>query len=358
MRGHTENIVQNELAQWWRPEAPAERLSGTLFEKSDGAGMRLLVDGHFAAAESEPATEGVPRSVSPPFDDVPLLLGVTASGKRLSLIDCHVVRSSGLPGFTKTSQVLRPKIIAYDVHFESADRFCLTSLSGRYSNLDEWVNTSGFSYTYPTGALYSLSVTYAKPEEVKATLSNGTSVHIAFSVHGPDHGPKTEVNIRQQAWLSVRSAEERSYEELLRALTTVADFVSLGIGQAVRPLDLRAGVLDDESRQDNQGTIYFRLQHNSEPIAPLRKDIDSYDMLFTLSDIRENFTDILEAWCIRQEKLRPLYSLYVGTLKSPNMYVEHRFLNMFQALESFDRRDFALTVEALDKYNQRKQPNS
>lgn len=76
-------------------------------------------------------------------------------------------------------------------------------------------------------------------------------------------------------------------------------------------------------------------------------------MLFTLSDIRENFNDVLEAWCIRREKLKPLYSLYFGTLRSATMYVEHRFLNMFQALESFDRRHFVPAVEATDKHNQR-----
>ena len=347
-------MTENRLAQWWRPEAPSERLAGTLYEDDDRGGMRLLIDGHFAEAHAEPAADGVPIAVKPPLDDVPLLLGTTSDGKLLSLIDCRAVKGSGLPGLTKTFQVFRPEIIAYDVHFTSVDEFRLTSLSGRYSNLDLWVNTSGISYAIAPGSLYPISITYAKPEGVEATLSNGISVHVDFSVTGPDLGNRSEVQIQQQAWLGVRSSEERSYEELLRGLTMVADFVSLGIGQAVRLAEMQAGAMDSESTESPQKTIYFRLHHNSEPIAPPREDIDQWRMLFTLSDIRENLAEILEAWCIHQEKIRPLYRLYFGTLRSASMYVEHRFLNMFQALESFDRRDFEPKSEVLEKHSERK----
>jgi hypothetical protein len=347
-------MTENKLAQWWRPEAPSERLPGTLYEDGDRGGMRLLIDGHFAEADAEPATDGVPIAVRPALDDVPLLVGTTADGKLLSLFDCRTVKRSGLPGLTKTFQVFRPGIIAYDVHFASADEFRLTSLSGRYSNLDQWVNTSGLSYAFASANLYPIAITYAKPEGVKATLSNGISVSVDFSVTGPDFGNRSGVQIQQQAWLGVRSSDERSYEELLRGLTLVADFVSLGIGQAVRLAEMQAGAMDSESTENPQKTIYFRLHHNAEPIAPLREDIDPWRMLFTLSDIRENFATFLEAWCIQQEKLRPLYSLYFGTLRSASMYVEHRFLNMFQALESFDRRDFEPKSEAVEKQNERK----
>jgi hypothetical protein len=346
-------MAENELAQWWRPESATKRLSGTLFEDDDHGGLLLLIDGHFADGNAEPAADGVPRAVKPPLD-VPLLLGITADGKSRSLIDCRPVKWSGFPGLTKTSQVFRPMIIAYDVHFASTAEFRLTSLSGRYSNLDQWVDTSGVSYSFPRGNLYPISITYAKPEEVKATLSNGISVNVDFSVTGPDMGNRREVQIQQHAWLGVDSSDERSYEELLRALTMVADFVSLGIGQAIRLAEIQAGAVDSESTENPRKTIYFRLHHNSEPIAPLREDIASWQMLFTLNDIRENFAKILEAWCIQQEKIRPLYSLYFGTLRSASMYVEHRFLNMFQALESFDRRDFEPTTEAIERHSERK----
>src|ERR1039458_2307345 len=255
-------MTENKLAQWWRPEAPSERLPGTLYEDGDRGGMRLLIDGHFAEADAEPATDGVPIAVRPALDDVPLLVGTTADGKLLSLFDCRTVKRSGLPGLTKTFQVFRPGIIAYDVHFASADEFRLTSLSGRYSNLDQWVNTSGLSYAFASANLYPIAITYAKPEGVKATLSNGISVSVDFSVTGPDFGNRSGVQIQQQAWLGVRSSDERSYEELLRGLTLVADFVSLGIGQAVRLAEMQAGAMDSESTENPQKTIYFRLHHN------------------------------------------------------------------------------------------------
>jgi hypothetical protein len=82
-------------------------------------------------------------------------------------------------------------------------------------------------------------------------------------------------------------------------------------------------------------------------------DVDLVDMLFTLSDIRNNLGSILEAWCVQQEIIKPLYSLYFGTLRSPQMYVEHRFLNMFQALEAFDRRRHVPSAESQKKHDER-----
>lgn len=76
-------------------------------------------------------------------------------------------------------------------------------------------------------------------------------------------------------------------------------------------------------------------------------------MLFSLNDIRSKFSDILQAWCSQREKIRPLYILYFCTLRSPSMYVEHRFLNMFQALEAFDRRDQVDPPDKVQKHEQR-----
>lgn len=46
-----------------------------------------------------------------------------SDGTPVSLIDCRALKASGIPGVTKTSQVFRPRLVAYDVHFAPRDDF-------------------------------------------------------------------------------------------------------------------------------------------------------------------------------------------------------------------------------------------
>jgi hypothetical protein len=339
------------LAQWWEPHAPAGRIAGTLFHDDTGS-VRLSLDGHFPVPlqNGECAADGIPRPVSPPMSDIPMLVGVTSEGKYITLIDCRVVKASGIPGFTKTSQEIKPELVAYDVHCGCPEEFRLTSLWVRYSNLDEWASTSGFKAAITETQPYRVSMEYVKPEPIRAVLSNGLRVGVGFSATGPDYARLyREMRMEQAAWLTIDSTEERPYDELIRVLTLFADLVALGIGQPLRPLELQAGALDLDSGK----SVHFDLYHNAKPIAPVLPDIDAPWMLFTLTDLQTSFTKTLETWCIQQERIQPLYGLYFGTLRSQSMYVEHRFLNMFQALEAFDRRDHVMPPEKLEKHNLR-----
>ena len=341
-----------KLAQWWEPGAPDKRIPGTLYE-TDVGGLRLHLDGHFGPQPLD-LPEGVACPVNVPLNDYPMLLGITSEGKFISLIDCHAAKAGGTPGFTKTYQEIIPRIVGYDVHFESVEDFRLTSLSFRYSNLDEWAATSGFAVTLSSDASYPVTVRFEKPKGVEAELSNGLKVGILFSASGPDFAPvTTEMRIQQKAWLSVSAPDERPYEELLRTLSTVADFIALGIGQPMRALECEATAFDSASRDQPKKSFRFRLHHNAEPIAPVLPDVDASYMAFTLREVKDRFGSFLNTWCAQDEKIKPLYNLYFGTLRSPKMYVEHRFLNMFQALEAFDRRDYVRPEESVKRHEDR-----
>jgi hypothetical protein len=95
------------------------------------------------------------------------------------------------------------------------------------------------------------------------------------------------------------------------------------------------------------------LVDNREPIAPEKRDVAARDMLFSLQDISCRFGEIVQAWFTRSTVSRPLYDLYFGTLRSPFMFVEHRFLNMFQALESYDRRTRVMPFDKVEAHEER-----
>jgi hypothetical protein len=61
-------------------------------------------------------------------------------------------------------------------------------------------------------------------------------------------------------------------------------------------------------------------------------------MLFKYNDISDNFESYLKKWFENANSLKPMYDLYFGTIHSSNMYVDHKFLSLMQALETYHRR--------------------
>ena len=80
--------------------------------------------------------------------------------------------------------------------------------------------------------------------------------------------------------------------------------------------------------------IYYELPN----ISKTTKTLLPFDMLFTFKDISNRFEIFLRNWFEKADLLKPICDLYFGTLYNPHMYLEHRFLSLIQAIESFHQR--------------------
>ena len=192
-------------AHWWEPRNLDKALPGVLLEDEEH-GWVLQLDGSFEELDLNAlASAGKPVAIPVRLPGTfPILLGTTGQGKLISLVDCQVLGGSPtLPG-SRGSLKLWPTVLVYGVHFEGAADFRLTSLSIRYSHLDTWAATSGFSVKFAT-ALYPVEVSYAKPESVEGVLSEGLKISMGFSASGPSLPALTNVSITQQCWLTITS---------------------------------------------------------------------------------------------------------------------------------------------------------
>ena len=61
-------------------------------------------------------------------------------------------------------------------------------------------------------------------------------------------------------------------------------------------------------------------------------------MLVSLPSVEPNLEQLFNAWFDNAELLRPVYTLFFGTLYNSEMYAESEFLGLAQALEVFHRR--------------------
>jgi hypothetical protein len=289
-------------AHWWQPSNPDKSLPGILLE-DDEHGWVLQLDGTFQESlVPDAATTGTPavRRLELP-DSFPILVGTTSHGRLVSLVNCQVLEGSFPFVGSRGSLKIWPTVLVYDVHFESADDFRLSSLSIRYSNLDTWVATSGFSVQFDFG-FYPVEVKYSKPEPIESALSDSVKIGIDFSASGPSLPIVTSVHIVQQSWLTITSTADLSYEELLRHLGNLANLVSLGVGEPLRPLEMTA-TCNARDPAGAERSVRVNLVHNREPIASHGHGVSQREMLFTLPDIRSRFSDLVTSWFSRDEAL-------------------------------------------------------
>lgn len=313
------------LGRWWLPGCPGETLGGVLTGDHQLGEASLLLDGHFST--QVPRT-GEASPMNWAHVPIPVLNGQFADGRWVTLFDCYQ-QGSGIPEVLKTSQRVYPRIVVIGAHFPSRSAFRLRSLSGRYSQLDSWAEVS-FSTVRFSETVYPVSVEYSKPASVTVDLESGHSISLGHEIIGPNVGDPVRVEVRRLAWLTARSTGEDDYQKLQDLQTKAAELISLCAGQSAHPLELR-GCQPDGKR--------LSISVNAALVAPPRKDVRRDKMIVTLDLLADQFGSIMKNWISTRERLRPLIVLYFGTQRNPSTYLEHRFLSLFQALESFHRRN-------------------
>lgn len=326
---------------WWLPDKPELKVSGTLtFSPDEGATLDLI--GSFR----DPLDF---KKLSQPD----IILGISANGKQITLHRCIETNiSASFPLGFQTSR-FHAQMIFIGAHFQRFADIKFSSISVHYTHLDAWTNISGFNFEILPNR--TMDIKYKMPESIKTSINDDYTVEINFQVTGPAfHAAKQEVNIQQKTYIIIQSKEERSFDELSRIMYQIRNFLSLGIKEAVYPLHITG---KGEARKTMiKDTPYY------EPIEIIYKLINTpmaskeklpFQMLFVFEDIKGKFETFLRNWFVKTESLEPVYDLYFGTLYNPRMYLQHRFLSLVHALESYHRRTMKNYELPEDQHNRR-----
>lgn len=125
------------------------------------------------------------------------------------------------------------------------------------------------------------------------------------------------------------------------------NFLALAIAEPVYPIGIEGTTKAHKLILPNGKVVYPPIQIICPHIMRRkpRSQILREHMLFKFSDIRRRFQGIMRKWFEGFEDLRPVYDLYFGTLYNPQMYLQHKFLSLVQAIESYHRRRAARQYE-------------
>jgi len=315
---------------WWLPENPDNKISGILkFHPVEGANLELI--GSFKGTKDLNA-----------FLQPNIILGVTSNGKIVTLYKCYEFKSHmSMPGFLSSSFIASVVFLGH--HFEKEEDIIFDTLSLNYSHLEEWTRITGFQFIKleidSKNHLTKHEIRYSFPQKVEAKLGN---FNISFDYNFTSGGDRIkEVNLKQTTFIKIEPNKPIHFDNYQRNICYhIQNFLSLAIGKAAFPLIVKGKnkacktELSDGRVAYNDILIFYKMKHLPE----LSKKLHPFDMFFSFGDISDNFEKCLRNWFAKAEVLRPVYDLYFGTLYNPSMYLEHEFLSLIQAIESYHRR--------------------
>ncbi len=296
---------------WWLPHNPKERISGTFkFTPNEGAVLKLI--GSFKDITS--------KMLKPE-----IILGISSDGEKITLYNCSETESNlSFPGLLTSSFYAHMAFVG--AHFQKTEDIKFKSLSVHYMYLDEWFNVFGFDIHSPDEK--EMVIRYKLPEPIQAAIDD---YKILLEVKATESISivQREASIKERSYITIEPSQEKTFDEYLNIMYHIENFLSLGVTEPVYPL-----IIEGKTEMNKAVRVVYRVSD----IPKVPKTLHPFAMLFTFEDISDRFEVFLRNWFEKADLLEPVYNLYFGTLYNPRMYLEHRFLSMVQAIESYHRR--------------------
>lgn len=314
---------------WWLPANPDLQIPGRL-QFTDEDWPLLELDGCFTGIEEI-------------FSDSerPIILGIGVDGTRVTLVRCHLVGEQlNLPGL-RTSRYSSTLLIVGG-HFSSEDAICFPKYRAAFDRLPEWSRLSGFRRDLKSDDqkhMEEFTASYRFPPRGTVEVQGSKiGFHTEFNASGDW---LTRGEMRQTLYLEIEPPAPMMYGEMFEGpLYLLQNFLSLGVGLPVYPervvgvaQDIAGGGEAPGKPSKSVEMLYFIGKRKVT-----KRQLMPQEMLFSYGAIRDEFETCLTRWFERSELLRPILDLYFGTIYSPSMYLQHEFLSLAQAVESYHRR--------------------
>ena len=308
--------------RWSRVGGATRDIPGSLtFTPEEGAHLKL--DGVF---DAQPAFSSVGSGARHTIH------GVTNAGKQITIFNCLLRRQTWSSGYP-VSEYGGP-LIAIGGHFESYDALRFKTVLAAFHNLEEILGLSGINEGIEStvDGPPRITLAFTQPSPLRADLPP-FSIATAFScaVEGDMFERR---GFFQQGHLVVSTREEKHLEDFLNGpVRSLHNLIELA-ADTVLPLTALEATeepLDNPSR----ATIDLLLQPPRYRVRARRKH--PAEVLFTLAGLKGRFEECVQRWHAGRERYGPTFDLFFSLGRS-EMFMEHQFLSLIQAVEAYHRR--------------------
>jgi hypothetical protein len=315
--------VMEYQGYWWLPEKPNLKVFGTL-RLSPRAELELL------GAFSEPTGQFRPTVTD-------IILGLSSKGQRITLHRClQSGHGHSFPGIERSSFSIL--VVYIGVHFERTEDIKLRDISVVFEHIDYWVGISGIRVKHQRS--WNPIIRYKSLPDYHVRV-NDCEISLLFLPAEEWSATPPEAKLTQKIAFRIRLRPESSLQTYLELIYQIQNFLAFAITQPVNPITVDGTAEANRTVLPNGKTVYPDFQivlsfvkSNTTQASFIHPE----DMLFRFVDVRRRFQRIMRSWFKGFEELRPVYDLYFGTLYNPQMYLQHRFLSLIQAVESYHQR--------------------
>jgi hypothetical protein len=203
------------------------------------------------------------------------------------------------------------------------------SLSIPLTGFEDWLGLSSIESTRTTKKLVA---THKTQKNLKYTLDYGSAISIEFDLFGPMFGKQKnhEINITEKINLKYLPKSKKTPSELRKYFFSISDLFLILTGSDYS-MEWPSLIVGRTKKSIKSYKFYFLRSRNSA--APPAR----HNCWLTFPIIQDNFGQLFQQWQIKREELGPGMSLYLGTRRGVELYVEHRFVNLIWGLESLHR---------------------
>lgn len=307
----------NILGYWWLPASEEIKLPGILtFSQEEGAILDVV--GQFGIDRPEQSL---------------LILGMDLQGHPITLSNC-LLRSSNKPfGSGVGNEKYWALMIFEGAHFQAEDQIKFRQLFGCYTDLDAWVNIHGFKIERDfTGENFSSKVSYENPPNHLIEVGDNLQAGIIFTYNNSIE--QNEEKITQHTYLMVENNNgDVDFEVLFEKLNIFSYLLQVATQRVPYPVSI-TGFSNENEQEVDGGEKYFpEIKIYYQPIEPIQqqKPLMPHEMLFTFKDLSD---EQIRNWFSSFTKYETQFHLYRVLFFSNRLFLETKFLNIAQALES------------------------
>lgn len=316
---------------WWHPDTPNNRVGGVLSISSDGRiTLRLM-----GVLQTPLDRFGVSQ------DKYTFINGLTVDGKAMIVWSLLRTNLSQTSSGTSTSEYIA-RLAIRGVHLNPADpELKFRALIVHFTNFDAWVNQFGFDLTNAyrrSNEDAGWAIHYKRPDDVPLYKNEQFAASIKFEVKLPaGHIVQTEASFAQRAMLYIEFTNEALLDEVIEIIQRFRNFLTLTTASRVHPVVIKT---ESDTATISLGGTTHRVEFEVLGLFNRRteKELLLFQMLLPLPQIRDRITKILGNWFDKYERLEPICNLHFGAIYNTELYLEHTFLSVVQAVESYHRR--------------------
>jgi len=314
-------MIKKITGYWWLPDNPNKKCYGILkifYTKRS----TLEVKGIFVNKDDWSIF------INPEF-----ILGESDEGKQITLFNCSEYTCSPNDSYYHIDTVF------IGAHFKEENKINFVNVFVEYQYLNNWfIKNSTLDIKHYKNEKTKFSHAPQKSKKVNVVRNNlNLQLQIKTMLTGKaSFGAGSIFNYKDQVIVQIKQNSKKviNFRDIRGIILLLQDLFSLIIQSTSYPIMISGVCNFKENRLLNPEIfVYFPLR--GEP--NMEKEFDYRSTLFFYREAEDSLKGMLKKWFENEERLKPVYNLYLSSLYNYDMYLEYKFLSLVQAIEAFHR---------------------